>query len=134
MNTKTKKIMEKAVEMIIMSEKDELIYGDSYLQFNEMGMTVIDPQNVTLKFKDKDINPKEGLNTLKGIKGDKPFTPERDLELGFVKDSPVIQDYDKALRKEAIKWIKWMRTQKENWRGQIYTFKLFFDLKEEDLL
>lgn len=51
--TKVEKIMEKAFDMIVISDRDEMLYGDSYLQFNERGMTVIDPKNVTLKLKKK---------------------------------------------------------------------------------
>ena len=49
-DTITKKIIEHALKMCIIAERDQTILGDCYLQFNERGMTVIDPKNVTLKY------------------------------------------------------------------------------------
>ena len=47
-NPMKKKILEKAIELILKADLDELIYGNSYVEFGERSITVIDPRNVTV--------------------------------------------------------------------------------------
>ncbi len=45
-NNKYKKIVEKAVQLCLISDKDELITGNSYIEFSDRKIEVINPKNI----------------------------------------------------------------------------------------
>lgn len=54
MTNKYKKILEKAIELCIIADKDELITGNSYIEFGNRSIKIINPKNV------KHIKDKKG--------------------------------------------------------------------------
>ena len=49
---KYKKILEKVMDLIHLSDRDEMLYGNSYIEFGERSIKVLDPTKVNLtKFK-----------------------------------------------------------------------------------
>jgi len=48
MKTKYERIIEKAVELCLMSDVDEMIYGDSYVEIGERFIKVLDPNKESI--------------------------------------------------------------------------------------
>ena len=44
MNEKYNKIIEKAIELCLISDRDELIYGNSFIEIGERSMKLLDPE------------------------------------------------------------------------------------------
>lgn len=51
------KIIQKAVDLICQADRDEDIYGDSYVEFGERSIKVINPKDVIVNHKSKLSKP-----------------------------------------------------------------------------
>lgn len=49
----TKKIIEKALELVRIAENDRMIYGDAYVEFGERSMRILDPTKIKINLKGK---------------------------------------------------------------------------------
>ncbi|MGQ4876860.1 MAG: hypothetical protein ACP6IY_22570 [Promethearchaeia archaeon] len=53
-NKKISKMFEKIMELYYLSERDEMIYGDSFIEFTERSIRILDPTKVKIKHLKKD--------------------------------------------------------------------------------
>ena len=42
------KIMEKVIDLVYLADRDEMIYGDSFVEFGERCIRVIEPKNISI--------------------------------------------------------------------------------------
>ena len=61
------RILDKAIELCLLADGDEMMYGDSYVEFGERSIKVINPQNVEVS------HNKNGVTA--AIYGESPIKP-----------------------------------------------------------
>jgi hypothetical protein len=55
----TEKIIKKAIEIASIAERDEKLYGDSYVEFGERSIRILDPTKIKIN-----LNPKGKIKNI----------------------------------------------------------------------
>lgn len=52
---KATKILEKAIELLHLSDRDEMVYGNSYFEITERGIKLLEPSEVIMDVKTSEL-------------------------------------------------------------------------------
>jgi len=55
MNKKLQKMLDHTMKLFVLSERDEMIYGDSFIEFRERSIKVLNPSDKIIQNLDKEV-------------------------------------------------------------------------------